>query len=392
MTFFDRRNFIKSTALTAIPALMPFTAYSSKSIEVLNNPAADTEVKFFFDGKNYDPMEYVSVLQQIDAKHPIESDSYGHGGVIGELEKKFAEATGKERAIYMPTGTLANQLAIDALSGDKTKVIVQQMSHVFCDEADAAQAVFNKRLVPLAEGKAHFTKSELQKAMEQLAASEYYYDGIGAVSIENPVRKAYGAMVPFEEIKQISEYCRENSIKLHLDGARLYLASAWSGVSIKEYSSCFDTVYISLYKYLGANGGAILCGDESVISKMQRQIKIHGGNIMSNWTNAAMALHKLENIEGILTDVVKRAAELTIGLNKIKGVRVAAIPNGTNIYSMELSDNVNTEKMRDRLKKEFKIEIRQPGKSGKMMLSMNETLLNQSLTSILNAFEKSISL
>ena len=391
MTFFNRRNFIKSTALTAIPALIPFTAYSSQSIEVSNNSAADTEVKFFFDGKIYDPMEYVSVLQQIDAKHPIESDVYGNGGVIGELEKKFTEATGKERAIYMPTGTLANQLAIDALSDDKTKVIVQQMSHVFCDEADAAQAVFNKRLVPLAEGEAYFTKSELQKAIEKLSASEYYYDGIGAVSIENPVRKAYGAMVPFDEIKQISEYCRQNSIKLHLDGARLYLASAWSGVSIKEYSSCFDTVYISLYKYLGANGGAILCGDASVISKMQRQIKIHGGNIMSNWTNAAMALYKLENIEGVLANVVKRAAELTIGLNKIKGIHVAAIPDGTNIYGMELSENVNTDKMRDRLKKEFKIEIRQPGESGKIMLSMNETVLNQSVTSILNAFEKTIS-
>lgn len=390
MKYFNRRNFIKSSALTAIPALMPFDVFSSVPKTGAGDKLVDTEVKFYFDGRSYEPKEYLDVLQQIDAKSSIQTDIYGKGGAIEALEKKFAALTGKEQAIYMPTGTLANQLAIHELSGDKTKVIVQQLSHIFRDEADAAQSVFHKRLVPLAEDEAYFTKSQLQQAIEKLSASEAFYDGVGAVSIENPVRRAFGAMVPMDEIKQISRYCRENSIRLHLDGARLFLASAWSGVSIKEYCAYFDTVYISLYKYLGAGGGAILCGEASVIAKMQRQIKIHGGNIFNNWTNAAMALHKLENIEIVLANVVQRSAELVDGLNKIKGIKVTAIPNGTNIYMLDLLPAVNANKMRDRLKSEFKIDMRPPNENNQVMITMNETLLNQSLPSVLSAFEKTI--
>src|SRR5678815_5809724 len=94
-------------------------------------------------------------------------------------------------------------------------------------------------------------------------------------------RRTDGRMIPIDEIKKISEYCRSKNIKLHLDGARIYMASAWSGVSINEYSTYFDTVYISLYKYLGASGGAILCGDKALIEKMPHMIKIHGGNMLS---------------------------------------------------------------------------------------------------------------
>lgn len=97
---------------------------------------------------------------------------------------------------------------------------------------------------------------QLQNAVENLKTDEYLQTGIGAVSIENPVRRSDGRFVPFEEIKKISAYCRSNNIKLHLDGARIYMASAWTGVPVKEYGSYFDTVYISLYKYLGASGGA----------------------------------------------------------------------------------------------------------------------------------------
>ena len=163
---------------------------------------------------------------------------------------------------------------------------------MYRDEADAAQSIFNKRLIALAKNETFFTADQLQKAIENLDNEEVFKSGIGCVSIENPVRRSDGRMIPIDEIKKISEYCRSKNIKLHLDGARLHMASAWSGISLKEYSSYFDTVYISLYKYLGASGGAILCGDKSLIEKMPHMIKIHGGNMFGNWLNAAMASYK----------------------------------------------------------------------------------------------------
>jgi threonine aldolase len=94
-------------------------------------------------------------------------------------------------------------------------------------------------------------------------------------------------------------------------------------VSIKEYASYFDTVYISLYKYLGASGGAILCGDKALIEKMPHMIKIHGGNMFGNWLNAAMASYKLDGIEERLREAIKRSKEIFTSLNQIQGLKIS---------------------------------------------------------------------
>jgi threonine aldolase len=281
----------------------------------------------------FEPLAYLNELQNVHAVAAIEKDNYGTGGAVEALEKKFVEITGKEKAIFMPTGTMANQLAISVLSGENTKIFVQDTSHIFRDEADAAQSVFQKRLMPLAKDETFFTAQQLQDAIEKMPGEEVFKSGIGAVSIENPVRRTKGRMVPIEEIRKISTYCRKNNIKLHLDGARIYMASAWSGVSIKEYASYFDSIYISLYKYLGASAGAMLCADKGVIDKMPHLIKVHGGAMYGNWSNAAMALHRLDGIETRLQNAIKRADQLFPELNKVSGIKITALPGGTNIYT-----------------------------------------------------------
>ena len=317
-------------------------------------------------------------------------DRYGVGGVVEALEKKFTAITGKEKAIFMPSGTMANEFAIAVLSGANSKVFVQDTSHVYRDEADAAQTVFQKRLMPLAKGEAFFTAQQLEDAVKKLPAEEVFETGIGAVSIENPVRRADGRMVPLEEIRKISAYCRSNNIKLHLDGARIYMASAWSGVSVKEYASYFDTIYISLYKYLGASGGAILCGDKAVIDKMPRLIKIHGGSMYGNWTNAAMALHRLEGIETRLQDAVKRANEVFAELNKLQGVKINALDGGTNIYRIEFSKSINGTKLQEKLNKEYNIRMARPDGKNQTQVTVNETLLYQNAEYVVNAFRNSL--
>ena len=275
MKALNRRNFIKASGLTVLPATLPSINLLARSHNKQSAPANEPIVKFFGDGEFYDGLAYLEQLQVAHNRQPLKVDRYGSGGAVEELEKKFQGITGKEKAIFMPSGTMANQFAITALSGENTKVFVQDTSHVYRDEADAAQSIFNKRLMPLAKDQAFFTADDLKKAIESLDNEEVFKSGIGCVSIENPVRRSDGRMVPIEEIKKISEYCRSKNLKLHLDGARIYMASAWSGVSIKEYSGYFDTIYISLYKYLGASGGAILCGDKPLIDKMPHMIKIH---------------------------------------------------------------------------------------------------------------------
>lgn len=370
----NRRNFLKASGLTLLPGLVPALPAFANDANRPSAPANDPVVKFFGDGEFYDGLPYLEQLQLANNKQSIKVDRYGSGGAVEELEKKFEVITGKEKAIYMPSGTMANQFAIAMLSGENTKVFVQDTSHVYRDEADAAQSIFNKRLIPLAKNQTFFTADELKKAIENLDSEEVFKSGLGCVSIETPVRRTDGRMVPIDEIKKISEYCRSKNIKLHLDGARIYMASAWSGVSIKEYASYFDTIYISLYKYLGASGGAILCGDKTFIEKMPHMIKIHGGNMFGNWLNAAMASYKLEGIGERLQEAIKRSKEIFSALNQIPGVKVSQLDGGTNIYNMKFPAGLQGPKFVETLNSYF-IRIPRPDANGDSKISVNETLL-----------------
>jgi threonine aldolase len=306
------------------------------------------------------------------------------------LEKKFTEITGKEKAIFMPTGTMANQFAILVLSGENTKVFVQETSHVYRDEADAAQSVHNKRLIPVAKEKAGFTVEELQQTVDYHRQGEVFASGMGVVSIENPVRRADGRYIPFDDLKKISAYCRKEGFKLHLDGARIHMAAAWSGVSIAEYSSLFDTVYISLYKYLGAAAGAILCGDKAVIDKMVHLMKIHGGSMFGNWTNAAMALHHLNGMDTRMQQAKKRGEELIAQLNQLQGIKISPLQNGTNIYEIQFAKGLDIVKVGTTLAKDHDIRIRRPNAEGLGQFMINESILSQDVNAMVNAFKTAL--
>ncbi len=388
MSNFNRRKFLKLSSLSVLPVFPASIPFVASAKETKTKPAVDTERVFFVnDGPMYRPTEYLAKLEEINKATPIQRDFYGEGGVIDQLTKKFAAITGKESCIYMPSGTMANQLAIAVLSGENTKVLVQDTSHVYRDEADAAQSVYNKRLIPLAKEQPHFTIEELQSAIQYIDQNEVFKSGIGAVSIENPVRRNDGRMFPLEEIKKISAYCKSHGYKLHLDGARIYLASAWSGISVEEYASYFDTVYISLYKYLGAGGGAVLCGDKAVIGKMQHLVKIHGGTVFSNWTNAAMALYHLDGLDTRLKNTVEKSKELFGLMNQLPEMKVTPLDNGTNIFDLQLKATIDSAKLSRTLREEHNIFLGQKNDKGIVKLMINETLLLRDNKSIIESFK-----
>jgi len=392
MTALDRRTFLKASGIGLLPAIVPLsTAFASeKKIQVADEPA-NPIIRLFGDGEMFQPGDYLAELQKAHTATPIIRDIYGNGGAIEALEKRFVEITGKEKAIFMPTGTMANEFSIAVLSEERTKIFVQDTSHVYRDEADAAQSVFSKRLIPLAKDQTFFTAKELQSAVENLKNEEHIPGEVGAVSVENPNRRMNGTVVPIEEIKQISAYCRSKKIGLHLDGARIFMASAWTGISIKEYASYFDTIYISLYKYLGASAGAVLCGPKEIIDKMPRMIKIHGGSMYGNWLNAGMALHRLQGFESRLQDAIKASGVIFSGLNNTQKIKINPLPGGTNVYSLELAKEIDGAQLRDKLNKEFNIRMGPPDNNNRILIWVNETLLYKTPDYIINAFQKSLS-
>ncbi|MGB8194416.1 MAG: aminotransferase class I/II-fold pyridoxal phosphate-dependent enzyme [Chitinophagaceae bacterium] len=386
MTNFNRRKFLKASGLSALPLVVPVLPAIASGHGVYQSPAPERAITFTSDGEFFSTPNYIAKLQEISTAKGIAPDIYGSGGAVAALEKKFTEITGKEKAIFMPSGTMANQFAIHVLSGENTKVFVQETSHVYRDEADAAQSVFNKRLIPVGKGQTGFTADELKEAVDYHKQGEVFASGMGAVSIENPVRRADGRMMPIDELRKIAAYCKQEGLKLHLDGARLYMASAWSGVSIAEYSSLFDTVYISLYKYLGASGGAILCGDKATIDKMPHLMKIHGGTMFGNWTNAAMALHMVEGFDARIQQARKRADELFVLLKNSLDIKATVLQNGTNIHFLQLPKPVKPEVFSATIRQEYNMRVIQPDAKGMMRFMINETILYRDVNAIVDAF------
>jgi threonine aldolase len=391
MSSFKRRHFLKLSALSTLPivgsALLPKDAYASER----KIPSRDSEAVYFInDGIFYRPEDFINKLQEINAANPIERDSYAEGGDIEKLLKKFIEITGKEAAVYLPTGTLANQLAITTLSGNKTKVFVQETSHVYRDEGDAAQTLFNKRLLPLAEGKPHFSLEELKKAIKYHKEGEAFVGEVGAVSIETPVRRCDNQAFPLEEIKKISIYCKEQGYKMHLDGARLHMATAFTNATVKEYASYFDTVYMCLYKYLGATGGAVLCGDKTVIDQMHHLIKVHGGGIFTNWPSAAIALHHLNTIDDVMEKIKVKWSSLLNQLGSLQYIEFHEIENGTNQFNVLINKAIDPVKLNKRSREEHNIVFGLPREDGFVKIKINPTLLRRGNQQIFESFKEAI--
>lgn len=379
-----RREFISVGSLATVP-LFTGSLVHAKAPEKISE---ESSVNFVWDGFFLEPKNYIHKLQEIEAQSGIQGDFYSAGGVVKELEEKFCDITGKEAAVYMPSGTMANELSLRILCGSKTKAIVHDQSHIFRDEGDSAQAIHNKRLVPIITDKHFFTVDDLKARIQALEKGEVFYDGLGAISVENPVRRHYGKSVNLEHIKSVTDYARDHGIKTHLDGARIHLASAWSGISVKEYSSHFDTVYISLYKYLSAAGGAILCGDHHTIDQMSHFIKILGGTTFSSWTNAAVANHFLDGLDQRLLETVEQSTDLLLQVTDLDELEVRSIPEGTNVAFLT-SKQIDLKTFAVEMQASHGIRMRSPINE-ELEIHLNESIRTQSNPELLSSFKSSI--
>jgi threonine aldolase len=165
----------------------------------------DTAVVFRGDGEPASPRALLNRLAGIEASSGFEPDSYSLGGSVAALERYFADALGKEAAIFMPTGTLANHLAIRALCGGRPRAVVQEQSHLYQDSGDCVTRLSSINLIPLAHGRPAFHLDELQEAVAG-STSGRVASPVGAVMIESPVRRQRGQVVPYPEMQAITRH------------------------------------------------------------------------------------------------------------------------------------------------------------------------------------------
>ncbi|KAI3407141.1 hypothetical protein KGF56_000043 [Candida oxycetoniae] len=209
-----------------------------------------------------------------------------------QLEQRMCEITGKEAALFCCSGTMSNQIGLRVnLVQPPYSILCDYRSHVFLHEAGGLATLSQAMVHPVRPANKNFLT--LEDIMENVTFDDgdIHAAPTKVISLENTL---HGIIMPLAEIIKISDFCRQNDIKLHLDGARLWNASVETGVSIKEYCSYFDTVSLCLSKSLGAPMGSILVGTRKDITKANHFKKQNGGGIRQAGIMTSMAMHAVD--------------------------------------------------------------------------------------------------
>ena len=372
----DRRGFLLSggiaTGLPLLGALAPATAAAAA--------LASDRVDLRSDGLGLQPAEYAQQLLQLARAPGFEGDYYSEGGDITRLEEAFARKLGKPAALYLPTGTLANHLAVRALAGEHRRVLVQADSHLYNDSGDGATQLGGLNLVPLRSSSATLPMEAVRAEVERAADGRVPLR-VGAISLESPVRRLGHRYVPWEDVRALCGYAREQGIGLHLDGARLFNLPQHTGHGVREYAALFDTVYVSLWKHFNAASGAILAGESALIEPLRAQRRMFGGGLPHAWPLAAPALSYLDDYEAQYARAWQ-AAEALFALLRADGrLRVQPLPEGTSSVALNLPDGVDSHAWSQRAEaRGVRIGAAPPG--GNTMLQVNGTLLRRPPASV----------
>lgn len=335
----DRRTFLQGSLGAAVAvAASDAAAQSASSASPSSGPSLDaSSVWLTGDAAPPDAVAMAAQLASLAPGMDEPRDRYLEEGAVGALERAFAKLLGKEDCAFFATGTLANNVAVRVLCGEQRRALVQRESHLYLDEVDSAQRLSGINLIPLAPDRATPTLEEVRAAIDASENAPYPMK-IGAVSLETPVRRANGDMVPLEAVRAIAKLARAHGARLHLDGARLLLAPP--AFDRAAYVAEFDTVYISLYKYLGAPFGAVLAGSKADIAEARQVRRVYGGNLYQGWMPAMLANDALPGFDREMAKAHERAAQLIAALVASGRVRDRTSPHASNIHMLEMPEAI----------------------------------------------------
>lgn len=378
----DRRRFL---AVSGLAAATPAFSNGLAASAVADDPLFK-RIDFTSDGLGLDPREYSTLLQQAAAGGELQADNYSNGGFIAQLEEKFAGLLGKEAAMFVPTGTLANHLAVRQLAGADRRVLVQAESHLYNDSGDCVQTLSGLNLVPLAESRSAIGLDEIKRWVERSTRGRVEMK-VGAISIESPVRRKDHEMVGFDELERVCSYAREQGIRLHLDGARLFNLPYHSGKSVKQYAALFDTVYVSLWKHFNGASGAILAGDARFIAGLFHTRRMFGGSLPHAWPQVALVAKYADGYEQEYAKAWQ-AADRLIGLLQSGGrFKARKVSNGTSKFFLGLPGIAPEILAARALNKGIVLPAGPPG-AEEVGLQVNATILRRSPEALAQAFSE----
>lgn len=262
-------------------------------------------------------------LQSVSADQP--SDMYGNGELIKTFERKIADLLGHDDAIFFPSGTMAQQIALRIWSDERNnrKVAYHPLCHLEIHEQDGLKELHGIKPVLVGEVDRLMTIDDVKALPE-----------VSCLLLELPQRELGGLLPSREELEIICAYAREQGIRLHLDGARLLEILPYYEASAKEIAELFDSVYISFYKGLGGVAGAILAGPEAFCREARIWKRRYGGDLISLYPYILSADHYYEQRKDRMAEYYVAAKALASSLNAIPGISTRPLEPVSNMFHL----------------------------------------------------------
>jgi threonine aldolase len=263
---------------------------------------------------------------------PVGDDVFGEDPTVNALETKIAAQFGMEAALFCPSGTMTNQIAIRLHTGPQKEVICHQYSHIYLYEGGGIMANSMASVKLLTGDLGKITASQVA---ESINPDDVHAPETTLVSLENTMNKGGGSIYTLDEIKPIHALCKEKGLKLHLDGARLFNALVETGESPADWGAQFDTISICLSKGLGCPIGSVLLGTKADIKRAKKVRKVFGGGMRQAGFLAAAGIYALDHQVERLKEDHHRARVLGEFLVQAPHV-VEVLPVATNIVIARL--------------------------------------------------------
>lgn len=265
-------------------------------------------------------------------KAPVGDDVFGEDPSVNKLEAIAAEMFGMEAAIFCPSGTMTNQIAIKCHTQPGDEVICDKVSHVYIYEGGGIAFNSGCQVKPIDGDRGRISAEQVLKAINP---DDPHKARTKLVSLENTANRGGGSCYNFAEFQRIKEICLNNKLNFHLDGARLWNALVAMNETPKQYGEIFDSISICLSKGMGTPVGSLLLGKIDLIKQARRVRKVFGGGMRQAGYLAAAGIYAIENNISRLTEDHQHAKQIADALSK-KDFIGSIMPVETNIIIFEV--------------------------------------------------------
>ena len=284
-------------------------------------------------------------MRRAMAEAEVGDDVYGEDPTLNRLQERAAQIFEKEAALFVPTGTMGNQIAVKVHTHHGQEIICEERAH-FINLESATVAAFSGCQPRTIQGEdGALTWAQIKK---KIAPPAYYRAQTGLIWLENTISLAGGTIFPQDQADEICDRAHELGLPVHLDGARVFNAAAAQGKTVAEITHKFDSVMFCLSKGLCAPVGSMLVGSRAVIEKARRYRKALGGGMRQAGVLGAAGLIAIEKMPARLKQDHENARVMAEGLAQIKGIKIGKTP--TNILVFDISGTgMNTAEFSDKL-------------------------------------------